>query len=139
MLFVMDFSGHFDIWNNLEKNFFFHFFKIHRGDPSDYDQNYKGPPYEFWKNEKKNFFYIVPDIKMDQKILHKYHVQSLLAHREVSKISLHNKAFLLSFKCPIVQPNLRHFPKDWQHLKLIFRNHLMVHFVIRNNFLKRRW
>ena len=52
---MSDFSSHFDIWNNLEKNFFFIFFKIHRGDPYDYDQNRKGPPYEFWKNAKKNF------------------------------------------------------------------------------------
>ena len=29
--------------------------KIHRGDPYDYDQNRKGPPYEFWKNAKKKF------------------------------------------------------------------------------------
>ena len=47
IVFIMDFSGHFDIWNNLEKNFFFHFSKIHRGDPYDYDQNRKGPPYGF--------------------------------------------------------------------------------------------
>ena len=53
---MSDFSGHFDIWNNLEKNFFFHFSKIHRGDPYDFGHNRKGPPYEFWKNEKKNFF-----------------------------------------------------------------------------------
>ena len=66
----------------------------------------------FEKMKKKFFFYIVPDIKMDQKILHKYHVQSLLAHREVSEIRLYNRAFVLSFKCPIVQPNLRHFPND---------------------------
>ena len=49
---------------------------------------------------------------MDQKIPNKNHVQSLLAHREVSEIRLYNRAFVLSFKCPIVQPNLRHFPKD---------------------------
>ena len=134
----MDFYGHFDIWNNLEKFFFFIFSKFHRGDPSDYDQNYKGPPMNFEKMKKKIFFYIVPDIKMDQKILHKYHVQSLLAHREVSKLSLHNRAFLLSFKCPIVQPYFRHFHRHQQLLKLIFRNHLMVHFVIRHNFSKRR-
>ena len=53
MFFMSDFSGHFDIWNNLEKNFFFHFSKIHRGDPYDFGHNRKGPPYEFWKNEKK--------------------------------------------------------------------------------------
>ena len=56
MFFMSDFSGHFDIWNNLEKNFFFHFSKIHRGDPYDYDQNRKSPPYESWKNEKKKNF-----------------------------------------------------------------------------------
>ena len=44
---MSDFSSHFDIWNNLEKIFFSDFFKIHRGDPYDYDQNRKGPPYEF--------------------------------------------------------------------------------------------
>ena len=44
---MSDFLSHFDIWNNLEKNFFSDFFKIHRGDPYDYDQNRKGPPYEF--------------------------------------------------------------------------------------------
>ena len=52
----MDFFGHFDKWNNLEKIFFFIFFIIHRGDPYDFGHNHKGPPYEFWKNEKKNFF-----------------------------------------------------------------------------------
>ena len=39
-----NFYSHFDIWNNLEKIFFVDFFKIHRGDPYDYDQNRKGPP-----------------------------------------------------------------------------------------------
>ena len=52
----MDFHGHFDIWNILEKNFFSNFFKIHRGDHDDFGHNRKGPPYEFSKNEKKNFF-----------------------------------------------------------------------------------
>ena len=66
----------------------------------------------FEKMKKKIFFQIVPDIQMDQKIPNKNHVQSLLAHREVSEIRLYNRAFVLSFKCPIVQPNLRHFPKD---------------------------
>ena len=53
---MSDFCGHFDIRNNLEKNFFSNFFKIHRGDPYDFGHNRKGPPYEFSKNEKKNFF-----------------------------------------------------------------------------------
>ena len=53
MFFMSDFSGHFDIWNNLEKKFFFHFSKIHRGDPYDYDQNRKGPPMNFGKMKKK--------------------------------------------------------------------------------------
>ena len=74
MFFVSDFCGHFDIWNNLEKNFFFSFFQNSQGDPYDYDQNCKGPPYEFWKNEKKNFFQIIPDIKMARKITHKKHI-----------------------------------------------------------------
>ena len=55
---MSDFSSHFDIWNNLEKNFFSdfsNFFKIHRGDPYDFGHNCKGPPYEFSKNEKKKF------------------------------------------------------------------------------------
>ena len=56
MFFVMDFVGHFDNWNNLEKKIFSNFFKIHRGDPDDFGHNRKGPPYEFSKNEKKNFF-----------------------------------------------------------------------------------
>ena len=58
---MSDFSSHFDIWNNLEKKIFSDFFKIHRGDPYDYDQNRKGPPYEFWKNEKKckKFFFSI--------------------------------------------------------------------------------
>ena len=44
---MSDFSSHFDTWNNLEKKIFSDFFKFHRGDPYDYDQNRKGPPYEF--------------------------------------------------------------------------------------------
>ena len=64
---MSDFSSHFDIWNNLEKNFFFIFFKIHRGDPYDYDQNRKAPPMNFEKIVKirrKFFFEIILDIKM---------------------------------------------------------------------------
>ena len=56
MFFVMDFFGHFDIWNNLEKKNFSNFFIIHREDPDNFSHNRKGPPYEFWKNEKKKFF-----------------------------------------------------------------------------------
>ena len=72
---MSDFSGHSDIWNNLEKNFFFHFSKIHRGDPYNFGHNRKGPPYEFWKNEKKMqkffFFNLIPDIKMYAQTINK--------------------------------------------------------------------
>ena len=57
------FFGPFWYLEQSRKNFFFHFFKIHRGDPYNYDQNCKGPPYEFWKNEKKIFFL---DYSIDQ-------------------------------------------------------------------------
>ena len=56
MIFIRDILIHFDIWNKIEKIFFLHFSKIHRGDPYDFGHNCKGPPYEFSKNEKKNFF-----------------------------------------------------------------------------------
>ena len=76
---------HFDIWKQIEENFFLHFSKIHRGYPYDYDQNRKGPPYEFWKNEKnlKKIFFLnfIPDIKMDQKIHYENHFQTYLTLR----------------------------------------------------------
>ena len=60
--------------------FFFHFSKIHRGDPYDYDQNRKGPSYEFWKIEKKMqkffFFNLIPDIKMYAQTINKNDVRN---------------------------------------------------------------
>ena len=71
----MDFFGHFDIWNNLEKKNFSNFFIIHREDPDNFSHNRKGPPYEFWKNEKKMqkifFFNLIPDIKMYAQTMNK--------------------------------------------------------------------
>ena len=59
VIFIYGLCVHFDIWNQIEEkkflHFFFHFSKIHRGDPYDFGHNRKGPPYEFWKNAKKNF------------------------------------------------------------------------------------
>ena len=67
----MDFFGHFDIWNNLEKKIFFCFSKIHRGDPMT-------KKYFEEKNEKNFFFQIIPDIKMATKIHYKKHLQKFL-------------------------------------------------------------
>ena len=77
MIFIRDILIHFDIWNKIEKNFFLHFSKIHRGDPYDFGHNCKGPPYEFWKNEKKIakifFLNFITVIKMYQNIPYKNH------------------------------------------------------------------
>ena len=77
MIFIRDILIHFDIWNKIEKIFFLHFSKIHRGDPYDFGHNCKGPPYEFWKNEKKIakifFLNFITVIKMYQNIPYKNH------------------------------------------------------------------
>ena len=78
MIFIRDILIHFDIWNKIEKIFFLHFSKIHRGDPYNFGHNRKGPPPmnfgKMKKNEKKIFFLnFIPDIKMYQNIPYKNH------------------------------------------------------------------
>ena len=55
IVFIMDFSGHFDIWNNLEKNFFFIFPKFIGGTLTIMTKIVRVPPMNLGKMKKKIF------------------------------------------------------------------------------------
>ena len=71
IVFIMDFSGHFDIWNNLEKNFFFIFPKFIGGTLTILVIIVRVPPMNFGKMQESNFFNLIPDIKMYAQTINK--------------------------------------------------------------------
>ena len=109
MIFIRDILIHFDIWNKIEKNFFLHFSKIHRGDPYDFGHNCKGPPYEFWKKLKKNFFLDYPRYQNGQK----NPIQKLSLKVSNTMRTPQKMALLLGKKpfyyCPHLEPYFGHF------------------------------
>ena len=134
----MDFFGHFDKWNNLEKIFFFIFFIIHRGDPYDFGHNHKGPPYEFWKNEKKIFFLDYSRYQNGQKNpLQKTSLKVSNTLGTPQKRALLFAKFA-SMNWQKVEPYFGHFQWSKVSFKMVFKNDLVGHFVIWNSFLKRR-
>ena len=76
---------------------------------------------------------------MDTQIIFKNHLQTFLAPKEVPKIRLWNRAIETGLNCPILQPYFGYFPRGYQILEVIFISDLSVHFVIWNNFSKRKW
>ena len=78
VIFFYDLAVHFDIWNNLRKNFFFKNFQNHRGDHMNFCtfciKIVMVPPTILKIFEKKIFSQIIPDIKMDAQITNKNHL-----------------------------------------------------------------
>ena len=78
VIFFYDLAVHFDIWNNLRKNFFFKKFQNRRGDHYDFDAKctkiHMVPPMILKIFEKKISSQIIPDNKMDTQITNKNHL-----------------------------------------------------------------